>query len=96
MIWADDILMLTYKSMNCSCFNHAGIADYTGVVDKEITFRAGDSMQCIHIDIVDDRNVLEEMLESFVLTLTALEPFVTIPSEQESITINIFEDPLDD
>lgn len=71
------------------------LMDYTGIVDQEITFRAGESMQCVSITILDDRNVLEEMVESFRVMLTAPEPFVFIPPEQESIVINIFEDPLD-
>ncbi len=51
-------------------------------------------MQCIQVAIADDNNLLEEIMETFRVTLTATEPFtiVTIPSQQE---INIFEDPLD-
>ena len=52
-------------------------------------------MQCIQVDIVDDGNILEEIMETFRVTLTATEPFVTIQSQQESILINIIEDPLD-
>ena len=74
---------------------HTATTDYTAVVNREITFRAGESMQCIQVAIGDDRNVLEAMMESFRVTLTARESFVSIPSQQESISINIFEDPLD-
>ena len=52
-------------------------------------------MQCIQVAIVDDVNILEEIMETFRVTLTATEPFVNIRSQQESILINIIEDPLD-
>ena len=52
-------------------------------------------MQCIQVAIADDNDVLEEVLETFRVTLTATEPFVTIRSQQESVSINIFEDPMD-
>ena len=58
-------------------------------------FRAGDSMQCIQVAIADDNDVLEEIVETFRVTLTATEPFVTIRSQQENVSINIFEDPMD-
>lgn len=51
-------------------------------------------VQCINVVILEDSNVLEA-LESFQLTLTASESFITIPSGRESIMINIIEDPLD-
>lgn len=65
------------------------------VINREITFRAGESMQCIEVAITNDRNILEEIMETFQVTLTATEPFVAIRSQQESILINIFEDSLD-
>ena len=52
-------------------------------------------MQCIQVTIADDNDVLEEVLETFRVKLTATEPFVTIRSQQESVSINIFEDPMD-
>lgn len=52
-------------------------------------------MQCLQVTILDDINILEEMVETFRVTLTAMEPFVIIQPQQESIMINIFEDPLD-
>ena len=58
-------------------------------------FRAGDSMQCIGVAIADDNDVLEEIVETFRVTLIATEPFVTIRSQQENVSINIFEDPMD-
>jgi hypothetical protein len=64
-------------------------------MNREIVFRAGESIQCIQIAIADDNNILEEMIETFRVTLTATEPFVTTRSEQESVSINIFEDPMD-
>ena len=69
--------------------------DYTSVINREITFSAGDSMQCIQVVIADDGNILEAIMETFRVTLAATEPFVTIWSQQESILINIIEDPLD-
>ena len=52
-------------------------------------------MQCIQIAIADDNNILEEILEIFRVTLTATEPFVTTRPQQDSVSINIFEDPMD-
>ncbi len=52
-------------------------------------------MQCIQVAIADDNNILEEMIETFSVTLTATEPFIITRSQQESILINIFEDPMD-
>ncbi len=52
-------------------------------------------MQCIQVAIADDNNILEEMIEIFSVTLTATEPFVTTQSQQENVSINIFEDPRD-
>ena len=52
-------------------------------------------MQCTQVTIADDNDVLEEVLETFRVMLTATEPLVTIRSQQESISINIFEDPMD-
>ena len=52
-------------------------------------------MQCIPVSIADDRNILEDIMETFRVMLSATEPFVTIRSQQESVTINIFEDPMD-
>ena len=52
-------------------------------------------MQCIQVAIVDDGNILEEIMETFRVMLTETEPFVDIRSQQESILINIIEDPLD-
>ena len=43
---------------------------------------------------MDDNNVLEDT-ESFQITSSAMDPFVIIPSTQDSIDININEDPLD-
>jgi hypothetical protein len=77
-------------------YSHTNTAstDYVSITNREIVFRAGESMQCIQVAIADDNNLLEEIMETFRVTLTATEPFtiVTIPSQQE---INIFEDPLD-
>ena len=61
-----------------------------------VTFTAGQTvgdMQCIPIAILDDNNVLEPP-ESFQLTLTASESFIVVPTEHDSIIININEDPL--
>ena len=69
--------------------------DYIGVINDEITFLAGQRVQCIQINITDDENILEEELESFRLNLTASESFIIVPSEQESIIIDIYEDPED-
>lgn len=74
---------------------HTAPTDYTSEVNREITFGAGESMQCIQIAIADDRNVLEEVVETFRVTLTVTEPSVTVRFQQESILINIFEDALD-
>ena len=52
-------------------------------------------MQCIQIAIADDNNILEEVLETFRVTLTAIEPFIITRSQQDSVSINIFEDPMD-
>lgn len=52
-------------------------------------------MQCIEVAIADDNNILEEILEIFRVTLTATEPFVTTRPQQDSVSINIFEDPMD-
>ena len=52
-------------------------------------------MQCIQIAIADGNNILEEILEIFTVTLTATEPFVTTRPQQDSVSINIFEDPMD-
>jgi hypothetical protein len=43
---------------------------------------------------MDDNNVLENA-ESFVITLSAMDPFVIIPSTQDNVVININEDPMD-
>ena len=66
--------------------------DYSGVINNVITFLAGQTVQCIQINITDDENVLEEDLESFQLTLTALESFIIV---RRRIVINIYEDPDD-
>ena len=61
-----------------------------------IVFTSGQTVnetQCTTITILDD-NVLEDT-ESFQITLSAMDPFVIIPSAQDSIDININEDPLD-
>ena len=52
-------------------------------------------MQCIKIDVIDDDNVLEEVQESFQLNLTAFESSIIIPHGQDSIVIDIYEDPGD-
>jgi hypothetical protein len=69
--------------------------DYISIINGEIIFRAGENMQCIEVAIADDNNILEEIMETFSVTLTATEPFVTTRPQQESILINIFEDPRD-
>ena len=69
--------------------HHAAPMDYTSVINGEIIFRAGDSMQCIQIAIADDRNILEEMVETFTVTLTAVESFIAIQSQQERILMKI-------
>ena len=56
--------------------------------------RTVDDVQCISIAIMDDSNVLEGP-ESFQVMLTASDSSVTIPFSQESIIINVNEDPLD-
>lgn len=71
---------------------HADSVDYVGVFNEEITYLAGQRVQCIQINITDDKNVLEEELESFKFNLTASESFVVIPREHESIVIDIYED----
>ena len=84
-----------YNKLITVAIHHAAPMDYTSVINGEIIFRAGDSMECVQIAIADDRNILEEMVETFTMTLTAIESFVTIQSQQESILVNIFEDPID-
>ena len=66
--------------------------DYSGVINNVITFLEGQTVQCIQINITDDENVLEEDLESFQLTLTALESFIIV---RRRIVPNIYEDPDD-
>ena len=78
----------------CAC-NIIASTDYISIINGEIVFGAGNVMQCIQVAIADDNDVLEEVLETFRVTLTATEPFITIRSQQESVSINIFEDPMD-
>ena len=71
--------------------------DYNSISTEEIVFTSGQTIndiQCTPIAIMDDNNVLEDT-ESFQITLSAMDPFVIIPSTQDSIDININEDPLD-
>ena len=70
--------------------------DYNSI-STEIIFTSGQTIndiQCTHITIMDDSNVLEDT-ESFQITLSAMDPFVIFPSTQDSIDININEDPQD-
>ena len=69
--------------------------DYIGISNEEITYLAGQRVQCIQINITDDGNVLEMELESFKLNLTSLESFTIIPREHKDIVIDIIEDPED-
>ena len=73
----------------------ADSVDYIGISNEEITYLAGQRVQCIQINITDDENVLEVELESFKLNLTSLESFTVIPREHEDTVINIYEDPED-
>ena len=76
-------------------WNTASI-DYNSINVEEIVFTSGQTVndtQCTPITILDD-NVLEDT-ESFQITLSAMDPFISIPSTQDSIDININEDPLD-
>ena len=62
-----------------------------------ITFTSGqtvNSVQCISVTILEDSNVLENA-ESFGLVLSATETFIAFALGQNSIEININEDPLD-
>ena len=76
---------------------NAASDDYTSVTGSEITFTSGQMVndtQCISIAILEDSNVLENS-ESFQLTLSAMETFITFTVGQNNIIININEDPLD-
>ena len=76
-------------------WNTASI-DYNSISVEEIVFTSGQTVndtQCTPITILDD-NVLEDT-ESVQITLSAMDTFVSIPSTQDSIDININEDPLD-
>ena len=71
------------------------MTDYTSVVNREILFRSGESAQCTQVSILDDRNVLEESMETFQVTLSATETVVIIPFQHENMLVNIVEDNLD-
>lgn len=78
-------------------FCNTASTDYNSISVEEIVFTSGQTVndtQCTPITIMDDNNVLEDT-ESFQITLSATDPFVIIPSTQDSIDININEDPLD-
>ena len=78
-------------------FYKTASTDYNSISVEEVVFTSGQTVndtQCTPITIMDDDNVLENT-ESFQITLSAMDPFVIIPSTQDSIDININEDPLD-
>jgi hypothetical protein len=78
-------------------FCNTASTDYNSISVEEIVFISSQTVndtQCIPITILDDNNALE-ITESFQITLSAMDPFVIIPSTQDSINININEDPLD-
>ena len=71
--------------------------DFNFINAEEIVFTSGQMVndtQCTPITILDDNNVLED-IESLQIILSAMDPFVMIPSTQDSIDININEDPQD-
>ena len=76
---------------------NAGSVDYNSISAEEIVFTSGQTVndiQCTPITITDDSNVLEND-ESFEVVVSSMNPFVSIPSAQDNIVININEDPLD-
>ena len=81
---------------NIVVFCNIASTDYNSISVEEVVFTSGQTVndtQCTPITIMDD-NVLEDT-ESFRITLSAMDPFVIIPSTQDSIDININEDPQD-
>ena len=88
------MIILLNNNLLCA-FIITAVTDYVSIVNREIVFGDGDIMQCIGVAIADDTNILEELVETFRVTLTATEPYVTIQPQQESVSINIFEDPMD-
>jgi hypothetical protein len=78
-------------------FCNTASTDYNSINVEEIVFTSSQMVndtQCTPITIMDDNNVLE-VTESFKITLSAMDPFIIIPSTQDSINVNINEDPLD-
>jgi hypothetical protein len=78
-------------------FYNTASADYNSIGIEEIIFMSDEAVndtQCTPITILDDSNVLENT-ESFQITLSSIDPFVSIPSAQDNIIININEDPMD-
>ena len=75
---------------------YAAAIDYATVNGVEVTFTSEqtvDDVQCISIVILDG-SILEDV-EQFRVVLSAMDPFVIIPQGQESIVVNINEDPED-
>jgi hypothetical protein len=71
--------------------------DYNSISIEEIVFTSGQTVndiQCTPITLLDDSNVLE-YAESFQIIVSSMDLFVSIPSTQDNIVININEDPLD-
>ena len=78
-------------------FTTAASFDYTSITGEEITFISGQTVndiQCTTVTVLDDSNVLENA-ESFQVIVSAMDMFVNVPLGQESIVININEDPQD-
>ena len=78
-------------------FTTAASFDYTSITGEEITFTSGQTVndvQCATVTVLDDSNVLENA-ESFQVIVSAMDMFVNVPLGQESIVININEDPQD-
>ena len=78
-------------------FTTAASFDYTSITGKEITFTSGQTVndvQCMTVTVLDDSNVLENA-EFFQVIASAMDMYVNVPSGQESIVININEDPQD-
>ena len=90
-------ILLPSSDFHCSFFNNAASVDYNSISGEEIVFTSGQTVndiQCTPITILDNGNVLENT-ESFQVTMSAVDPFIRFLPMQDSIVVNINEDPLD-
>ena len=90
-------ISLPSSDFHCSFFNNAASVDYNSISGEEIVFTSGQTVndiQCTPITILDNGNVLENT-ESFQVTMSAADPFIRFLPMQDSIVVNINEDPLD-